>query len=101
MLLNETDLEPCCCLIHSLLGRLMPIGVDGVALPPSAITVMAFAIIPFTFFFLSSGKIGEWSSNHCAWEAIFSIVFVAARSFMDTTLSQLPFLASGSKYTSM
>ena len=59
MLLNDTDLEPCDSLIHSEFGRLMPIGVEGALSPASPITVITFAEIPFTVFFLCTSAIGE------------------------------------------
>src|SRR5450759_2714408 len=85
MLLSDTDLEPWSFLIHSLLGRLIPIAVLGARSPLSTITVIAFAVIPFTFFFLCSGIKGELSSNHCDWSAIAFMRLVSSISFIDTT----------------
>ena len=82
--------------IQSELGRLIPIGVVGAESPDSTMTVMAFAEIPLTSFFLCSGRIGELSSNHCASLAIASIRRVATGSLNETTLSKLPLLPMGS-----
>src|ERR1035437_2152339 len=96
-----TDLDPYCWRIQFEFGRLIPIGVVGAASPVSITAVITFAEIPFTFFFLCSGMRGELSSNHCACPPIAAMRLLASISFTETVDSKLPFLPSGSPYTSI
>src|SRR5690606_2398939 len=96
MLPSETDFEPCSFLIHVAFGRLTPIGEEGETSPTPTTTVITFAEIPTTFFFLCSSIIGELSSNHCACLLIASILFVASRSLIETSDCHEPLCPSGS-----